>query len=157
MKINEAWLKEVSACSVGVKWFKNQEETDCIKVIKKLIKEDKLDWANWTISRALSKENKIRYAIYAAEQVIDIFEKVYPKDKRPREAIQAAKNYQNDPTEEKRDAAWDARDAAWAARDARDAAWAAWAAWDAGDAAGDARDAMKTKIIKHGIKLLEAQ
>ena len=73
------------------------------------------------------------FAADCAGRVLSIFEKMYPKDKRPRKAIQAARNYANG----KINAA--ARAAAWAA--ARDAAGAAAgaAAWAAArDAAGDA-------------------
>jgi hypothetical protein len=42
---------------------------------------------NWT------KEDSVALAVFAAEQVLSIFEKKYPKDKRPRKAILAAKNY----------------------------------------------------------------
>jgi hypothetical protein len=91
MKLTLDWLKEKSACSEGVNWFTNQKETDLIKVLKKLMKEEKFDWANWTITNAMTRPQYIAYAIYAAEQVIDIFEKKYPEDKRPRLAIEAAK------------------------------------------------------------------
>jgi len=37
------------------------------------------------------KEDSVKLAIFAAEQVIEIYEKKYPNDKRPREAIEAAK------------------------------------------------------------------
>lgn len=36
---------------------------------------------------------QIQFAIYSAEQVIDIFEKQHLKDDRPRKAIQAAKDF----------------------------------------------------------------
>ncbi len=62
------------------------------------------------------------FAADCAEHVLHLFEGEYPKDLRPREAIQAARDFANG----KIDAA---------AGDARDAAGDAWAA------AGDARDA----------------
>ena len=54
---------------------------------------------NWT------KEDSVEFSIYVAELVIDIFEKKYPNDKRPREAIESAKNWLKNPTEENRQAA----------------------------------------------------
>jgi hypothetical protein len=91
------------------------------------------------------------FAAECAEHVLPIFEKRYPDDKRPHEAIEAARRFARYPTEKNRermDAAGDAASAA--ARDAAgpaaraaagDAAWdAAWEA--AGPAAGlAARDA----------------
>ena len=167
MNITIDWLKEKAACAEGIAWFKAQEKTEAVAVLKALIEEGQLDWANWTIVRVMTRPQYLAYAIYAAEQVIDIFEKKYPNDKRPRKAIEAAKAVlENDTTETRaaaRDAAgavgaaaWDAWAAAWAARDAAGAARAA--AWAARDAAGAARDAgvdMKKKILRYGISLLE--
>ena len=141
MKITKEWLEEESACSEGKEWFLNQKETEGKKVCLKLIKADKLDWANWLVVRLMNHNQQIQYAIFAAEQVIEIYEKQYPKDDRPRKAIEAAKECLKQPTEENRSAA---RDAAGDA--ARDAARAA------GDEAGDE---MKSKIIKYGLKILE--
>jgi len=113
------------------------------------------------------KKDSVALAIFAAELVIDIFEKEHPNDKRPREAIEAAKKVLKSDTKKNRAAAGDAAryavsaaasDAAWgvawaaarAARAARaaasDAAWgvawaAAWVARVAASAAGDAAEA----------------
>ena len=40
----------------------------------------------------LNKKQKIQYAIYAAEQVVDIYENKYPENDQPRKAIEAAKS-----------------------------------------------------------------
>jgi len=181
-QITKQWLKKKDACIEGVQWFDDQEETDSIKVINKLMKEDNFSWANWTLSELFNRKQRIQYAVYAAKQVLPIFEKEYPEDKRPRKAIEAAIKCIDNNTQKNRDVAWDAwvaagyvARAAWAAGDV---AWAAWdagyaagaaardaaraaagaardaraAAWDAGYAAGDA---MQKKIIKYGIKLLK--
>jgi hypothetical protein len=42
---------------------------------------------------------------YASDQVINIFEKSYPDDKRPREAIEAAKKVISEDTQQNRNAA----------------------------------------------------
>ena len=149
MKLTKEWLKEIDACSEGVEWFNNQKETDGTKVIKKLIEEDRIDWANWTICRVFSKKQKIQYAVYAAEQVIDIFEKKYPDDKRPRKAIEAAKKCIENDTEENRSKAESAASAESAARSAESAASAWSAAW------GAERKKMQLKILKYGIGLLK--
>lgn len=109
-------------------WFNAQKETDAVKVIKKLVKENQLSWANWTIVRVMDYKQYASYAVFAAEQVIDIFEKKYPNDKRPRAAIEAAKECIKDPSEENKKAAA-----------------AAYAA---------ARNKMRIKILNYGIKLL---
>ena len=81
------------------------------------------------------------FAADCAEYALHLFEREYPDDKRPREAIEAARRFAlGEIDDAARDAAWDA---AWAAARAaaRDAARAAAraAAWDAArDAAWDA-------------------
>jgi len=174
MKISVEWLKEKSACSEGVEWFTAQAETDSIKVLGNLINENKLDWVNWLIVRLMTYKQYVSYAVYAAEQVIGIYEKQYPNDKRPRQAIEAAKKCIDDPSAKNKQSAWAAAGAAeaawaaawvaWAAAGAVGAVEAAWAAaraaWAAGAAeaawaaAWAAREAMKKKILKYGIKLL---
>ena len=62
-----------------------------------------------------TKEDSVKLAIFAAELVIDIFEKQYPDDKRPRMAIEAAKKWLDNPTADTARAAADAAAAAYAA------------------------------------------
>jgi len=107
------------------------------------IQEDKQAWSEMRLVKTWewTKEDSVALAIYSAELVIKNFEKEFPDDKRPREAIKAAKKWLKNPTEENRSAAesaaWSARSAAWSA--ARSAARSA--AWSAGSAAGAARSA----------------
>ena len=56
---------------------------------------DKVYYRSITIKRAYHwrLEDSIALAIYAAEQVVGIFEDEYPNDPRPRDAIKAAKAY----------------------------------------------------------------
>ena len=95
MKLSLEILQKHGACSEGVNWY---QENGCPKTVEGTVKllldgsnENKLNWSNWLIARMLSRKDKIRYAIFAAEQVIEIYEKKYPDDKRPRESIEAAK------------------------------------------------------------------
>lgn len=116
-----------------------------------IIGDDKEVWEEMRIVKCWkwTKTDSVKLAIFAAEQVIDIYEMEQPKDDRPRKAIEAAKNWLDNPTEENGDVA---RAASWAARvaaryagyaraaryAARVASWAArcagyaWAAWVAG-------------------------
>ncbi|MDD5006754.1 MAG: hypothetical protein PHS33_09675 [Candidatus Omnitrophica bacterium] len=179
MKLTIEKLTEWGACKEGKDWFISQDETDEIEVVKKLIYV-RIDWANWLVVRLMTHSQQVQYAIFAAEQVLDIFEKEYPDDKRPRKAIKAAKAYLRNPTEKNKNAAARAADAAYAAAraaaraayaaaraadaayaaaDAADAAYAAYAAARAADAAyaaayAAARAEMKKRIINYGIKLL---
>ena len=158
-KWTDKHLKTLNPCADGYEWYvKNCRDKgidDTAKIIDLLIKDDRLEWANWMIARALSGENRIRYAIFAAEQVIDIFERKYPKDDRPRKAIEAAKAVLKNDNEKTKSAAADSAEsaglAAWSAESA--AEFAAWsAAWSAESAA---ESAMKEKIIRYGVGLLK--
>ena len=151
MKINESWLRNKSACSDGIEWFLEQKEIDGsgLEIVRKLMKENRLTWANWAMARIMTYKQYVSYAVYAAKQVINLFEKKYPNDKRPRQAIEAAKKCITEPTKKNRDA-----DAAYAAYDAAHAA--VHVAADAAYAA-DAGAKMKIIILKYGIKLLECE
>ena len=145
--ITKEWLHEKRACAEGYDWFIRQRARDEVKVLEHLIKDEKFDWARWLIVRRMTRKQYLQYAVFAAEQVIDIFEKKYPNDKRPREAITAARKCIEDDTQENRDAAYAAAYAAYDAYAAAD---------DAAAAAADARTEMRKRILAYGISLLGA-
>jgi hypothetical protein len=111
---------------------------------KAILQEDKECWSDMRIVKAYkwTKTDSVELAIFAAELVIDIYEKQYPNDDRPRKAIEAAKAYIKDPSRAAyaADAAYAAYAADYAARAAYyAAAYAAdYAARAAAYAAGDA-------------------
>ena len=131
-------LTNFNACRDGVEAFVKRfgHRAPAKAVFAALFRGKKLDWANWLIARLLSRKDKIRYAIYAAGLVLEIFEKKYPDDDRPRKAIKAARVVLKKNNVKTRSAASAASAAAYAAADAADAA-------------------MKTRIIRYGIRLLE--
>jgi hypothetical protein len=102
-----------------------------------------------------TKKDSVALGIFSAEMCLKEFEKLYPDDKRPREAIDAARAVLAHDTAKNRSAAESAarsaaESAAWsarsAARSARSAAWSARsAAWSA---AWSARSAAIKKIDK---------
>ena len=131
MEVTKEFLKEKRACTDGLKWWcENCEGLDNISQIKKLAKY-RPDWANWLIVRIMTYKQYVSYAVYAAEQVLDIFEKKYPEDKRPRKAIEAAKKCIDNPTEKNRRAAYAAYAAYAAAAASEYTAYAAASAVDA--------------------------
>lgn len=132
--------------------------------------EDKECWQEMRIIRAYrwTKKDSVKLAVYVAELVLPIFEKEYPNDKRPREAIDAVKKYLKTGSRKGLDraarAARAAADAAWvaagvaawvAAGATADAAWAAAgatavdAAWAAARVARAARAAIIKKITRY--------
>ena len=90
-KITVAWLIGKKSCESGIKLFKNQSITDPIKILKLLMKKEKYADANWLIVRLMTYRERVSYAVFAAEQVIDYYEKKYPDCNAPRNAINAAR------------------------------------------------------------------
>ena len=123
-----------------------------------IIDSNKQCWRKMKIVKAYNwtKKDSVALAIFSAELVLDSFEKQYPGDLRPRNAIKAAKKVLKNDNEKNRSAA---RSAALAAGSAEGpAAWSAgsaWAAWSetwiaAGSAAKSAiLDKINTWIINH--------
>ena len=85
------------------------------------------------IKRVDTKKVSVQFAIACARRCLPNYEKAYPKDDRPRKAIDAAEAWCLNPTEETALAARSAASAALsAARSAAEsAAWSAWSAWSA--------------------------
>jgi hypothetical protein len=167
-------LYKEKACEQAVKEWKNKfpQGSTYQEAIDWLLEIKRYDWLNWFLTRNFNKKQNVKYAIYAASQVIDIYEKESPEDKRPRQAIEAAKAWLKNPTKRNRKAASAASEAARAASAAASeaASWAAsWAASAAraaraasaasaaraASAASAARAELKLKICKYGIKVLK--
>ncbi len=178
------WLRSQDACEESIKAWQNETDHNTFATLNRLIDKNP-KWGNWLICRLMNKKQSVQYAIFAAEQVIDIYEGKYPNDKRPRNAIEAAKAYLKNPSKKTKayafaaaDAAFDAADAAaadaavaaafaaadaaFAAADAAAfaaadaaAAAAAYAADYAADYAANERRKMQAKILKYGIGLLK--
>ena len=87
-----------------------------------------------------TKAQAVEYAIMCAEDVLFIWEEKYPKDDRPRKAIEAARAWLAEPTEARKEAAHAAANAAYAVYSAY-AATATAAAYSAAAAAKNAAEA----------------
>ena len=176
--VTRQWLKEKGAClnpaDLGVIWYRDQRNHSPMALLT-ASKTNHPDWANWLLARLLTRDQCVQYAIYAAESVLHIYEERYPKDDRPRKAIETAREYLHQKTESAarsaesaesaarsaarsaesaaRSAAWSA---AWSAESAESAAWSA--AWSAESAAWSAAyQETLTKITDYGISLLGTQ
>jgi hypothetical protein len=165
-------IKPYSPCKDG--WDKllnhlNKTQADYEPLeLRTILESNGLNDTIWAFRAVDGKDKEIRlFAADCAEMVLPIYEKDYPDDKRPRLAIQAARDYANGLITMQElaaaraaaraaagaaagDSAGDSAGDAWAA--ARAAGWAAAgaAAWAAArDAAGDAaRDAAGDAEIK---------
>ena len=165
MEITIGFLHQKGACETSYKWVVENKliGLEHEEFIDKLMKNNRFSDANWLITKLFNKTQCVKYAIFAAEQVLDIFEKKYPDDNRPRKAIEAAKDYLKTPNDVTYAAVvTSAADAASAAQDAAayyaNAAYAAYAAAYASYAghavAASAAAAVETPIINYGLELL---
>ena len=152
MKITLDWLGKQDACDEGVTWWESCGETDGAAVVRLLMAadfEEALLWANWLIVRLLNRPGRIRYAINAAESVLDCAGSSRPQAEA---AIAAAKAVLAADGEEIR------QTAARAASAASDASWAASAASDASWVASDAaRNTHLRRLVEFGLGLLEGK
>jgi hypothetical protein len=178
-------LKNIGTYNRDLRWFldfsKNGNvEIDVSVVIRELLVQNKQDLANRIIAHLLSNDDKVRYAIFAAREVLRLYEERYPDDLRPRKAIEAAEDYLKTKTLIAintryaitaaitsaaiaiaiADSVWYAVNAAAVATNANAAWYAAANAANAANAAAkavcaaDNADATLTKIILHGLELL---
>jgi len=116
-----------SVRAIDAMQYVNCEALALVEVRGKHLKQsDKQCWSEMRVVKAYrwEKPDSVAMAIYCAELVVGIYEKQHPDDKRPRQAIEAAKKWLKDPTEENRQAA--------------SAAYAAYVAYDAASAAASA-------------------
>jgi hypothetical protein len=127
-RIDTEYLRSIGACRDAVTEFEQREadRLTTLSILRLLIKEKRWDWFAWFAPRLMTHKQKVQWAIFCAEQVINIYEKKYPSDDRPRKAIDAAKACLKNPSEKTKRAAAYAANAAYAAANA--AAYAANAA-----------------------------
>ena len=77
-------VNEWHPCTEAINWAEpiwNGKEENSIVVLERLIEEEKCDWANWLIVRVMGRKQYLAYAIFAAEQVLEIYETKYPFEK----------------------------------------------------------------------------
>jgi len=147
MKITKYWIRKWGPCHEAVDWIKGQDTNDVFKLIKRLRKSDEIDknnWLIWAIPRLLeTKKDRVKFAVYAASLALPEYEKKYPNDSRPRDAIRLVRKWLRNPRSVSQDELKVAAEAA--ALAAAEAAWAA--AWAAAE----------IKIINYGVRLLKEQ
>ena len=102
MKITKKYLESINAFQSDIDdvddW--NLLDLNHVDFINELIGYKRLDYASWLIVKLLkTKKKKVQYAIFSADQVIDIFEKRHPDNDRLRKVIEAAKAYLINPNE----------------------------------------------------------
>lgn len=86
-------LEKMGACESAIDWVRLQNSDNIISLINKAMKEEYFDWVNWYLLKRMNKGQQISFAVFAAEQVLETYEKEYPDDTEPRETINVARKY----------------------------------------------------------------
>jgi len=81
MKVTTKWLKDNNACNHGIflfnSTFKNSAELkDIIEYGSKAKDKTQLQYCNWLIVRKMDRKQKIKYAVFAEEQVLYIMSRL---------------------------------------------------------------------------------
>ena len=160
MKITKQQLLDLKPCRRGLA-FAESCDFDFIKIYETC---ERGDWLIWLLRKTntITKIQAVLLACECAEHVLIFFEAKHPNDKRPRQAILAAREWAKNPTEENRlicRTAAAAAAAAYAAAYAAAAHAASSAAYAAAYAAYDAVDVdeIKVRIIRFGMAMLEEE
>lgn len=93
MKITARKLKQMGACQPAIDWVKTQNTTEAHALIELAMADNEFNWCNWFLTKIMDHEQQIRYAIYIAELVIDIYKNRYQDNNIPRIAIDDAQKY----------------------------------------------------------------
>jgi len=129
MEVTLRQIKALHPCEEGLEWYKKNayHVTDLEELLLKINEHYPL-WARWLFTHLMSPTQCVKIAVFAAKQVLHLFENKHPSDKRPRRAIEVADTWLKTP--EDHATAY----AAYAAATAAYTAYAAYAAETAADA-----------------------
>lgn len=100
MKITKQQLLDLKPCRYGLAFAKSCD-FDFIKIYETC---ERGDWLIWLLRKTntITKIQAVLLACECAEHVLIFFEAKHPNDKRPRQAILAAREWAKNPTEENR-------------------------------------------------------
>ena len=106
VKITKKWIEKQHFNEDFLNWFSSQKETSGASIIKSLRAENEFELANWLfVNKLMSYKQYVSYAVFSIEQVMDIYEKKYPNDRRPRQTIKAVKKCIANPSKKNKDSA----------------------------------------------------
>jgi len=94
MKISTEIIKSLNPC---LRRFNNYVEhySDFNGTLEDFVMLENITYLDkiWVITELFTKEQNVKFAIKCASSVLNIFEKQYPGNKKPRRALEAAENY----------------------------------------------------------------
>ena|SRR3990167_11367379 len=74
MKITNGWIIRNEPCSEAIDWW-DKKERDSTKILKKLIRERKYDWAGWLIARVMKKKQHLMYIDFVTKLDKEVLKK----------------------------------------------------------------------------------
>lgn len=92
--ITKVELIKLNACKDGVNWFENNGSESLLKSLNDVLDYNS-SYAIWLIDQLLNDHQKYELCVYAAEQVLNIYEEKCPSDIAPKKALDAAKKTTN--------------------------------------------------------------
>lgn len=92
MKINLETIQKLNPCQDRLDNYKNNYDTNDF-TLEEFLNLDKITYTDkvWVATGLFTKKQNVLWSIKCAESVLHLFESLYPEDKRPRDAIEAAK------------------------------------------------------------------
>ena len=97
MKLTKQQIIDLSPCADGLAFAKSRK----FNIVQIWNTCERGDWLIWLLQNTNAwkdKAQKVEVAVACAEHVLVIFENKYSDDKRPRQAIEAAKLWIESPT-----------------------------------------------------------
>jgi hypothetical protein len=91
MIVTKEQLEALNPCGEGYEYWLKVNKPDLEEFMIQAWEDNHADWANWLFVRVVPRELYLKYAIYSAELSLPIFEKCFPYDTKPRNAIKIAK------------------------------------------------------------------
>jgi len=99
MKLTKQNILDMHPCAEGLT-FADQCDFDAVKIWNTCPRGD---WMIWLLrkTQSIDKQTSVKLACLCAEHVLSIYESKYPDDTHPRLAIESAKAWADNPTDEK--------------------------------------------------------
>lgn len=101
MKITKTFLKRKEACAKGILfWESLGSPSSPVVVFRGALASREFGYCEWLIEHCFPDlRSSVELSVFAAELCLPLFERDYPSDGRPREALESAKAWLADPSE----------------------------------------------------------
>lgn len=95
--ITEKWLESGKLFKKRTDWFLSNKDLSFDELYSILMGSKEYDYLNWFLSRLMTKENQLKYGLYAIKFVLAKYIKRFPKDDKVPDAVISVNEYLLDP------------------------------------------------------------